>query len=54
MNPALPPSELVTANALRSGISGFFSSSKLDPNLRKIFDRYTRNDNLSETEQRAA
>jgi hypothetical protein len=54
MNPALPPSELVTANALRSGISGFFSSSELDPNLRKILDRYTRNDNLSETEQRAA
>jgi hypothetical protein len=26
----------------------------LDPNLRKILDRYTRNDNLSEMEQRAA
>src|SRR5258707_4184722 len=54
MNPALPPSELVTANALRSGISGFFSSSEMDPDLRKILDRYRRNDNLSETEQRAA
>jgi hypothetical protein len=40
MNPALPPSELVTANALRSAIPAFFSSSELDPNLKEIVDQY--------------
>jgi hypothetical protein len=38
MNPALPPSELVTANALRAALPVFFSSSEIDPNLRKIID----------------
>src|ERR1035437_4572622 len=41
MNPALPPSELVAANALRAAIPGFFSSSMLDPKLKKILDQYT-------------
>ena len=36
MNPALPPSELVTANALRALIPAFFSSPEMDPNLKKI------------------
>ena len=36
MNPALPPSELVVAHALRSGISGFFASRVLEPGIRKI------------------
>jgi DDE superfamily endonuclease len=40
MNPALPPSELVTASALRSAIPAFFSSSELDPNLKEIVDQY--------------
>jgi hypothetical protein len=42
MNPALPPSELVAANALRAAIPGFFSSSQMDPKLKKILDQYGR------------
>src|SRR5260370_42416606 len=53
MNPAFPASELVTANALRSGISGFLSSSELYPNLSKIFYQYIRHDKFSETAQEA-
>ncbi len=44
MNPALPPSELVAANALRAAIPGFFSSSLLDPKLKKILDQYSHSD----------
>lgn len=44
MNPALPPSELVVANALRSAIPRFFSSSQLHPKLKKILDQYRRSD----------
>lgn len=40
MNPALPPSELVTANALRALIPAFFSSPEMDPNLKKILQQY--------------
>jgi DDE superfamily endonuclease len=54
MNPALPPSELVVANALHSAIPGFFSSAAMDPNLKKILDRYRRPDIHSDTEQMAA
>jgi DDE superfamily endonuclease len=38
MNPALPPSELVAANALRADIPGFFSSSQFNGKLKKIVD----------------
>jgi hypothetical protein len=44
MNPALPPSELVTANALRAAIPGFIASPGLDPNLKLILDQYRRPD----------
>jgi hypothetical protein len=44
MNPDLPPSELVTANALRTAISEFISSSDIDPNLRIILDQYRQPD----------
>jgi len=44
MNPALPSSELVAANALRAAIPGFFSSSQLDPKLKRILERYRRSD----------
>ena len=44
MNPALPPSELVAANALRTAIPGFFSFSRLDPKLKKILKQYRRSD----------
>ena len=40
MNPSLPPSELVVANALRTGIPDFFSSPELDPNLAKFWQNY--------------
>ena len=54
MNPALPPSELVVANALRSAIPRFFSSSQLDPKLKKILDQYSRPDIHSHLEEIAA
>ena len=44
MNPALPPSELVVANALRAGISEYFSSRDLDPGLEKFLAEYRRPD----------
>jgi hypothetical protein len=44
MNPALPPSELVVANALRAGIQVFFAAPDLDPTLKKIKDEYRRLD----------
>ena len=54
MNPALPPSELVAANALRSAIPGFFASSEMDPSLRKILNIYRRNDIHCDSGQKAA
>jgi len=44
MNPALPPSELIVTNALRTAIPAFFSFPKLDPSLKKIIDNYYRYD----------
>lgn len=40
MNPSLPPSELVVANALRTGIPEYYSSPELDPNLMKFWQDY--------------
>ena len=54
MNPALPPSELVAANALRATIPGFFSSSLLDPKLKKILDKYERFDIHLDSQEIAA
>jgi hypothetical protein len=54
MNPMLPPSELVAANALRAAIPAFFSASQLDPNFRKILDIYGRPDIHSDPKQFAA
>ena len=54
MNPALPPSELVVANALRSAIPRFFSSSQLDPKLKKILHQYRRSDIHLHSEEIAA
>jgi hypothetical protein len=54
MNPALPPSELVAANALRAAIPEYFSSSQLDPKLKKILDQYRRSDIDSDSGERAA
>jgi hypothetical protein len=44
MNPTLPPSELVAANALRAALPGFFSFSRLDPKLKKILEQCRRSD----------
>jgi hypothetical protein len=54
MNPALPPSELVTANALRTGTPAFFSSPGINPNLKKILSQYRRPDIHLDSGQRAA
>jgi hypothetical protein len=54
MNPALPPSELVTANALRAGIPEFISSPGMDPNLKLILDQYRRPDIHSDSGEIAA
>jgi hypothetical protein len=40
MNPALPPSELIVANALRTAIPAFFTFPHLDANLKKIVAKY--------------
>lgn len=42
MNPAMPPSELIVANALRAAIPALFSFPKLAPNLKKIINHYYR------------
>lgn len=42
MNPAMPPSELIVANALRSSITTFFPVCTLAPELRKIVRTYYR------------
>ena len=36
MSPLLPPSELVVAHALRSGLSGFIASRALGPQMKKM------------------
>ena len=54
MNPALPPSELIVANALRTAIPTFFSFPKSDPILKKIIDNYYRFDLDSATDRMAA
>jgi hypothetical protein len=54
MNPALPPSELIVANALRAAIPAFFSFPQLDPSLRKITSKYARYDLDSATSLLAA
>src|SRR5712691_3654963 len=44
MNPAIPPSELIVANALRSSSTTFFPLCALAPELRKIVSTYYRQD----------
>ncbi|MFY9327890.1 MAG: transposase [Georgfuchsia sp.] len=54
MNPAMPPSELIVANALRSSLGGFFAFSRLDPNLKKIVAEYSNQDQTLMSERMAA
>lgn len=42
MNPAMPPSELIVASALRSSVSTFLAVCTLVPQLKKMADAYTR------------
>jgi hypothetical protein len=42
MNPAMPPSELIVASALRSSITTFFPVCALVPELRKVASTYYR------------
>lgn len=44
MNRAMPPSELVVANALRTGLTAFFAVCNLIPGLEKIVSAYRRDD----------
>ena len=44
MNPAMPPSELVVANALRTGLPAFFAVCDLVPGLKKLVQTYRRYD----------
>jgi hypothetical protein len=44
MNRAMPPSELVVANALRKGLTAFFAVCNLIPGLEKIVSAYRRDD----------
>lgn len=44
MNSTMPPSELVVANALRTGFPAFFSVCDFVPGLKKLADAYRRYD----------
>ena len=44
MNPAMPPSELIVANALRASVTGFFSVCAVVPESSKIVSTYCRRD----------
>ncbi len=54
MNPSLPPSELVVANALRTGIPEYFSAPGMDPSLTKFWQDYRTPDPDSDTGTSAA
>jgi hypothetical protein len=54
MNRTLPPSELLTAYALRAVLPEFFGSRKLDPNMREILDKYRATDFGLTVKRRAA
>jgi len=54
MNPAMPPSELIVANALRSTLPGILAIPTLAPDLTKIIAKYRRHDPPSDGERMAA
>ena len=51
MNPAMPPSELIVASALRSTLPAFIAVPSLAPDLTKIMAKYRRHDPLFEGER---
>jgi hypothetical protein len=54
MNPAMPPSELIVANALRSSLPVFLAVPALAPDLTKIIFKYRRHDPPPDEERMAA
>jgi hypothetical protein len=54
MNPAMPPSELIVANALRVTLPPFLAVPALPPDLTKIMAKYRRDDPPDEGERMAA
>ena len=54
MNPTMPPSELIVANALRYSIPTLFTVPALAPGLTKIMEEYRRHDPPSELYEMAA
>lgn len=52
MNPAMPPSELIVANALRSTLPVFLTVPTLAPDLTKILLKYCCPDRSAEEDQR--
>ena len=50
MNPAMPPSELIVASALRSSAAPFFQGCTLIPQLAEIARTYAREETPSDTE----
>jgi hypothetical protein len=54
MNPDMPPSELIVANALRESLPIFIAVPALAPDLTKIMRKYRRLDPPSDTNQLAA
>jgi len=54
MNPAMPPSELVVAHALRSTLPVFIAVPALAPELTKIMDKYRRHDRPFDSERMTA
>ena len=54
MNPAMPPSELIVASALRTTLTGLLTVPALAPDLTKIMAKYHRHDPPYEVERMAA
>jgi hypothetical protein len=54
MNPAMPPSELILACALRTTLPAFLAIPALAPDLTKIMDKYRRHDPPSDAQPMAA
>jgi len=54
MNPAMAPSELIVASALRTTLTGFLAVRALAPDLTKIMEKYRRHDPPTQGERMAA
>jgi len=54
MNPAMPPSELIVSNALRSTMQVVTAVPAFTPNLRKIIAKYCRHDPPPNAQRMAA